>query len=117
MAKKTAAPHPDDFIVVSLKLSFRAKLNPEVDDPPPVDAAGIEETFAAVDAADHLEKVVRAIRERRLYGFILQEQAECAVGAGDWIEQTIEDVIAEARAGNVDERSLKVPVIERRHDD
>jgi phage shock protein A len=29
---------------------------------------------------------------------MLQEQAESAVGAGDWIENTIEDLIAEATA-------------------
>src|SRR5438477_239311 len=36
-----------------------------------------------------------AIRERRLYGLMLQEQAESAVGAGQWIKKTIEEVIAE----------------------
>lgn len=96
-------PHPDDFIVVGLSLSFQAKLNLEVDDPQPLEATQIEETFSAADAADHLEKVVSAIRERRLFGFMLQEQAECAVGAGDWIEKTIEDLLAEATAENADE--------------
>jgi hypothetical protein len=100
MAKKTErpAPHPDDFMVVSVGLAFQAKQNPDVDDPPPFDATEIEETFRAADAADYLEKLVGAIRERRLYGFMLQEQAESAVGAGDWIEKTIEEVIAEATA-------------------
>jgi hypothetical protein len=92
MAKKTAAPHPDDFIVVSVNLAFRAKLNPEVDDPPPFDVTGMESTFVAADGANYLEKVVSAIRERRLYGFMLQEQAEVAVGAGQWIEKTIDEV-------------------------
>ena len=119
MAKKTErpAPHPDDFMVVALSLAFQAKLNPEVDDPPPFDATEIEETFRAADAADYLEKVVSAIRERRLYGFMLQEQAESAVGAGDWIEKTIEEVIAEATAENV---GVRLPNLQRnklRHDD
>jgi hypothetical protein len=102
MIKKARRPvaHPDDFMMVGLYLAFQAKLNPEVDDPQPLDATEIEETFAAADAADFLEKVVSAIRERRLYGFMLQEQAESAVGAADWIEKTIEEVIAEARTEN-----------------
>ena len=119
MAKKTErpAPHPDDFMVVSVCLAFQAKRNPEVDDPPPFDTTAIEETFTAADAADYLEKVVSAIRERRLYGFMLQEQAECAVGAGDWIEKSIEEVIAEATAENVDVRFPNVQKIKLRHDD
>ena len=84
MAKKTErpAPHPDDFMIVAIALAFQAKLNPDADDPPPFHTTAIEETFRAADAADHLEKLVGAIRERRLYGFMLQEQAESAVGAG-----------------------------------
>ena len=100
---KKPMPHPDDFMVVGISLTFQAKLNPEVDDPQPLDTTEIEETLAAADAADYLEKVVSAIRERRLYGFMLQEQAESAVGAGDWIEKTIEEVLAEATAENADE--------------
>jgi len=119
MAKKTErpAPHPDDFMIVAVSLAFQAKLNPDVDDPPPFDATEIEETFRAADAADYLEKVVSAIRERRLYGFMLQEQAESAVGAGDWIEKTIEEVIAEATAENADVRFPNVQKIKLRHDD
>jgi hypothetical protein len=119
MAKKTdrPAPHPDDFMIVTVSLAFQAKLNPGVADPLPLDATEIEGTFSAADAAEYLEKVVSAIRERRLYGFMLQDQAESAVGAGDWIEKTIEDVIAEATAENVNERSLNVPVVELPQDD
>jgi hypothetical protein len=119
MAKKTErpAPHPDDFMVVALSLAFQAKLNPEVDDPPPFDATEIEETFRAADAADYLEKVVSAIRERRLYGFMLQEQAESAVGAGQWIEKSIEEVFAEATAENVHPRLPNVKIIKVRDDD
>jgi hypothetical protein len=92
MAKKKEqpVPHPDDFMFVGISLAFQAKLNPEDDDPPPFDAIGIEMTFAAADAADYLEKVVSAIRDRRLYGLMLQEQAESAVGAGQWIKKTNE---------------------------
>ena len=119
MAKKTErpVPHPDDFMIVGISLAFQAKLNPEADDPPPFDATEIEETFRAADAADYLERVVSAIRERRLYGFMLQEQAESAVRAGQWIEKTIEEIIAEATAENGDVRFPNVQKIKLRHDD
>jgi hypothetical protein len=119
MAKKTErpAPHPDDFMVVSVGLAFQAKLNPDVDDPPPFHTTEIENTFSAADAANYLEKVVSAIRERRLFGFMLQEQAESAVGAGDWIEKTFEEVIAEATAENAAVRLPNVQRIKVRHDD
>ena len=119
MAKKTErpTPHPDDLMAVSICLTFQAKLNPDADDPPPFHTTAIEETFRAADAADHLEKLVGAIRERRLFGFMLQEQAESAVGAGQWIEKTIEEVIAEATAENVDVRLPNVQIVQVRHDD
>ena len=119
MAKKTErpAPHPDDFMIVAVSLAFQAKLNPEVDDPPPLHGIAIEETFTAADAADYLEKVIGAIRERRLYGFMLQEQAESAVGAGQWIKQTIEEVVAEATTENAAVRLPNVQRIKVRHDD
>jgi hypothetical protein len=119
MAKKTERPahHPDDFMIVTVSLAFQAKLNPEVDDPPPFDAIEIEETLTAADATHYLERVVSAIRERRLYGFMLQEQAECAVGAGQWIKKTNEEVFAEAMAENVGVRLPYVQRIKLRHDD
>ena len=119
MAKKTErpAPHPDDFMVVGVFLAFQAKLNPDVDDPLPLDATEIEETFSATDAADYLEKVLSAINERRLYGFMLQQRAESAVGAGEWIEKTFEEVIAEATAENPNVRLPNVQIFGKRHDD
>jgi hypothetical protein len=119
MTKKTErpVPHPDDLMAVSICLTFQAKLNPEDDDPPPLHTTAIEETFTAADAADFLERVVGAIRERRLYGFMLQEQAESAVRAGQWIEKTIREVIAEATAEKVDVRLPNVQIIKMRHDD
>ena len=119
MAKKAERPtlHPDDLMAVSICLTLQAKLNPDEDDPPPFHTTEIEETFRAADAADFLEKVVGAIRERRLYGFMLQEQAESAVGAGQWIEKTIDEVIAEARTENAGVRFPNVQIIKMRHDD
>jgi hypothetical protein len=119
MAKKTERPAPyvDDLMIVTVALAFQAKLNPEVDDPPPFYTTAIEETFAAADAADYLEKVVSAVRERRLYGFMLQQEAESAVGAGQWIEKTIEEVIAEATAENVHVRLPTVQIVGLRHND
>jgi hypothetical protein len=119
MAKKKEqpVPHPDDFMVVGISLAFQAKLNPEDDDPPPFDAIAVEQAFTAADAADYLEKVVTAIRERRLYGLMLQEQAESAVGAGQWIKKTIEEIFAEATAENAGVRLPNLQCIKRRHDD
>jgi hypothetical protein len=110
-------PHPDDFVTVTICLTFQAKLNPDDDDPPPFHMTEIEETFRAADAADFLEKVVGATRERRLYGFMLQEQAECAVGAGQWIKKTIEEIVAEATTENAAVRLPNVQRIKVRHDD
>jgi hypothetical protein len=90
-------PHPDDFMVVTVGLEFRAKLNPHVEDPPSFELTQLEYTPGKEEVADYLESVVHAARERRLYAFMVQEFAESAVGAGDWIEKTIEEVLAEAR--------------------
>ena len=95
----TPEPHPDDFMLIAVSLEFHAKLNPKATDPPPFDSTiAVEQTLSAADAADYLEKVVRAIRERRLYGFMVQDAAEAAVGAGQWIEKTTEELIAKATA-------------------
>ena len=119
MAKKTErpAPHPDEFMIVTVSLAFQAKVNPEADDPPAFDGIETEQTFAAADAADYLEKVIGAIRDRRLYGFMLQEQAEAAVGARQWIKKTIEEIFAEATAENAGVRLPNLQCIKRRHDD
>jgi hypothetical protein len=112
MAKKTErpAPRPDDFMIVTISLAFQAKPNPEVDDPPPFDEIAIEETFAAADATDYLEKMIGAIREGRLFGFMMQEQAESAVGARQWIRKTIEEIVAEAATENV---GVRLPYVQR----
>ena len=88
-------PHPDDLILVGVYFVFQAKLNPSVANPPPLLAPELEQTFEALDAADYFDRVSEAIRERRLFGFLFQEQAESAVGAGDWIAKTDEEVMAE----------------------
>ena len=100
-------PHPDDFMVVTVSLEFRAKPNPEVGDPPQFDTTALEYTPPAGEAADYLQKVVNAIRERRLYGFMVQDFAESAVGAGDWIEKTIAEVLAEVRAHGEEQTAEK----------
>jgi hypothetical protein len=93
-------PHPDDFMVVTLSLEFRAKPNPEVEDPLPFELSASEYTPPKEVAADFLEDVVNAIRERRLFGFMMQHSAETAVAAGDWIETSDEEVVAEAGTEN-----------------
>ena len=93
-------------MVVTISLEFRSKLNPQASDPPPFDTTNaIKSTLAAAEAADYLEKVASAIRDRRLYGFMLQGAAEGYVGAGDWIEETAEEAIAEARTKHENAKS------------
>jgi hypothetical protein len=91
-----SSPHPDDLILVGIYFVFQANLNPDIADPTPLLAPELEQTFEAAEAADYLDKVSEAIRERRLFGFLFQEQAESAVGAGEWIAKPLEEVIAEA---------------------
>jgi hypothetical protein len=102
MSKKPRKPmpHPDDLMVVSLSLEFRAKTNPSVEDPPSLEAIGFQNILPAEEAAEYLESVVDAIRAKRLYGFMVQASAESAVGAGDWIEETIDDLIAKTQTEN-----------------
>ena len=94
--KERPRPHPDDFMIVTVSLEFRAKPNPKSSDPPPFDAtAVIEYALSAAEAAEYLEKLVSAIRDRRLYGFMTQHAAEAHVGAGEWIKETAEVTIPE----------------------
>jgi hypothetical protein len=95
---KKPMPHPDDFIVIGISLTFQAELNPEAQDPPALDVIEILETMGTAEAPEYLEKVVSAVRDRRLYGLMQQQAAESAVGSGDWIEKLPEDLIAEATA-------------------
>ena len=93
-------PHPDDLMVVSLSLEFRAKINPSEEDPPSLETVGFQYILPAEQAVEYLESVVDAIRAKRLYGFMVQASAERAVAGGEWIETTIEDLIAEAQTEN-----------------
>src|SRR5260370_3441558 len=117
MQKKTGKPgaNPDDFILVTVNLDFRAKPNPEVNDPQPFDTTEIQYTMSAAEAADYLERLASAARERRLYGFMQQDGAESAVRAGEWIEKTAEEAIAEAKTQ--EEKQQSPNVIDSRHDD
>jgi hypothetical protein len=101
-------PHPDDLMAVTVALNFQAKLNPDVHDAPPFEIKEFETTFGAEEAADYLEALVRAIREKRLYSFMIQEFAESAVSAGDWIAQTTREILAEARA-DIERTEKKAP--------
>ncbi len=84
---KKPVPHPDDFMDVTISLKFRAKPNPGVGNSPPIEIAELRSTSSAADAEGYLKRVVNAIKERRLYGFMAQDVAESAFGAGDWIEK------------------------------
>jgi hypothetical protein len=98
---KKPMPHPDDLIVIRMSLTFQAELNPYAKDPPALDVTEILDTMSVAEAPEYLEKVVSAIRDRRLYGLMQQQAAEFAVGSGDWIEKLPEDLIAEATADDV----------------
>jgi hypothetical protein len=90
----------DDFMVVTILLDFRAKPNPKYKDDdgaPPLD--NVQESQytlpAGEDAALYLEQVVKAIREKRLYGFMVQECADSHCSAKQWIGKTFDDVMTE----------------------
>jgi len=119
MAKRSekAAPHPDDFMVVSVVLEFQAKLNPSADHPPSFETLSVELCLGASDAGPYVEKVLNAIRERRLYGFMVQEMAESAVGAGQWIQKTTNEIIAEMMANRRSENSDPNLPPSTRHDE
>jgi hypothetical protein len=99
MAKKTKPPtsHPDDLMVVSVCLTFQAKLNPDNDDPAPFDATELEQAFDVQGAGEYLERLIVAIRERRLYGFFQQELAQDAVNTRQWVAKTTQEVLAEGQ--------------------
>jgi len=63
----------------------------------PFETTGLQYSMGATEAVDYLEAVVRAVREKRLYGFMVQDAAECAVQAGDWIGKTVEEILEEER--------------------
>lgn len=103
MAKKANAPQPrpDDFMVVSVKLEFRAKLKSS--DAPPLDTVSTELALLTEAASVYLEQVIGAIRERRLYGFMQQDAAEAHVGTGQWVKMSTEDPFARARVQETNE--------------
>jgi hypothetical protein len=47
------------------------------------------------ETAQWLEDIAKAIRERRLYGFMMQFSAESPVATGEWIEKPLSEVLAE----------------------
>ena len=102
-------PHPDDLIVVGIYFAFQAKLNPNIADPTPLLAPELEQTFEAAEAADYLDKVIGAIRGRRLFGFLFQEQAESAVGTGEWIARPVDEVIADTAPT----MQIKIPKVQK----
>jgi hypothetical protein len=91
--------HPDDFFAITVCLEFRAKTNPTIIDPMPID--GTVEwscTEAPPKAVIILQQVIDAIREKRLYGFMMQESAKNPVGSKEWIAKTLEDLMTEEKA-------------------
>ena len=104
MAKDTGKC-ADDLMTVTVEFSFQGKTAPlppgaDPEDMPAIDGS-VEYalTLPAEDAtADYLEKIAKAIRERRLYGFMQQECADAHVAGGQWIQKSIDDLTREIRA-------------------
>jgi hypothetical protein len=53
------------------------------------------------ETAQWLEDIAKAIRERRLYGFMMQFSAESPVATGEWIEKATQRGSRRARAGAI----------------
>ena len=95
---------------VTVALKFNAQVNPKDDGAPPLGVTETEITLEAVEAADYLEQVLAAARERRLYGLMVAEAAESHVASGSWVGLTIDDVLATARAySERDNRAPRLP--------
>ena len=97
---KIKMTHPDEMMTVSVSLDFRSEINPDVEDPPPLDTIGVRFTFSAANAIPYLEEVLAAIRGRRLFGFMAQAAAINAVRAGEWIPEKTENSGAKKAADN-----------------
>jgi hypothetical protein len=117
MAKNAAKPHPDDFMSITIALAFQAKAKRANE--PPLGVTETEITLPACEAADYLDGVLKAIRERRLYAHMLAEAAESHILAGQWLGLTMKEIIAEARARSKQERrEPRLPGLSRvRRDD
>jgi hypothetical protein len=100
---KDQTPHPDDFMLIQIGFDFRAKENPANAEPWPVHGpTGIEVCRQAnEETAKWLEEIARAIRERRLYGFMAQFCAETPVETGAWIEKSLSEALAEPEHASI----------------
>ena len=87
-------PHPDNFMVLDIGLKFRGKLGPNIEDAPALEISH-RRVLAASRAEQFLERVLSAVRERRLYGLAAQAIAESSVGAGEWVAVEITDLMAD----------------------
>jgi hypothetical protein len=98
--KQATTSHPDDLMAVTVSIEFQAKVNPQVSDAPEFETTAVELCLPAQEAAEYLQEVLDAIRGRRLYGFMAQEMAESAIGAGDWVKKSLEELRAQASSGD-----------------
>lgn len=92
-------PVPDDFVRVTVILSFHAKEAAGADHPVDTVTDQTRYTMSAREAPDYLREVAKAAERGRLFGFMQQEGAAGPIAAGEWIESdTIEDLLAQAKA-------------------
>jgi hypothetical protein len=101
--------HPDDFMVVRIGLELRARSNPNVENPAGLETIMHERVLGAARAADYVERVLGAIRDRRLYGLMMQLAAESSVGASEWVAMEVHDSIAEIHAHRSEDGSSDNP--------
>jgi hypothetical protein len=93
----------DDFMHVTIELSFQAKTNPGLKDKgDDIDQCDGITDYAVTLPADNetvelLQKIIDAINDRRLYGFMQQERADACCDGGQWIEKTVQDIADENR--------------------
>lgn len=96
----------DDFMLVTIELNFSAKNNPDGDGDDDFDQlSGISQYVTTLgsdeDTAAFLERIAKAIRERRLYGLMQQERADACCDGGQWIEKTAQDLADEVNKAQV----------------
>lgn len=73
--------HIDDLMCITVEIELRAKGN--------VDGfhCGTAGCMPASECVEYLETVIKAIKERRLYGWVCQESAQAAVETGEFVEE------------------------------
>ncbi|MCC8935696.1 hypothetical protein H8A99_04080 [Bradyrhizobium sp. Arg68] len=101
-------------MTITVALRFNAQVNSKDEEAPPLGVTETETTWAATEAADDLERILAAVRERRLYSFMVAEAAVSHMAVGSWLGLTVKEVLAEARANSGrDNRGPRLPGVSK----